>query len=436
MQTNYVQAPWVITEPDPNNSRFILLQNNLTRKRFRLQKDMAGTPIGSGASETWMPFLLAEKLVIDSNEVVNSIEKEFSYHRNGYEKDEQIVTLIPTHACQFACPYCYNQNIRNPNSETRIPASEMAEIIGLNFRKSPAQKWSLHIIGGGEPLLAAKYISEVGTQIREMARKDRRNFELDLVSNGHLLHGEHLLLLLKAGLKKIRVTLDPDHDKSRPLANGQPTFDTILLNLLNLSPSVEIQLGSNVPIGKDKEFQELLDKLEPIRKLVMDFTVSLILTPLESKQSKSGNGVSCMYGKEEVVFLEKLIAMLDSSGFRRKGTMPKIECEAGRLCEKLVINMRGETTCCSGLDGIEDYKTQLVDGVVTGEMDTKLANDEAWRDHCMPGDNPCPYLPLCHAGCRLISISQGSDWWTLNCEKRYFDRLTRYELRRWAQSNN
>lgn len=432
MEMEYIQAPWVITEPDPKSEGIVLVQNNLNRKRWRLKKNIYGNPLGNGASPEVKHYLKAEKLIMSLDETIPILEEEVKYHLYGFSKNAQIATLIPTHACQFGCPYCYNINLRDPKKESRLPSKTVASKIGEFFRNSPAQKWNLHVIGGGEPLLASNYILDVATTLRKMAGEEGRNFDLDVVTNGHLLHGEILTELIKAGLRKVRITLDPDHDKSRPLANGEPTFDKIFSNLKALPEEIELQLGSNVPLGKTAEFAILLEKLEPLKRRVTDFNVSLILEPLIKEVAHENTKSSHMYGPAEVDFLLSLIGMIDDAGFQRKNHYPQIECEAGRLCEKLVINMRGETTCCAGLDGFKEYQTELANGIVKGSMNYRVTNDQTWKKHCFSNGSPCAYLPLCHTGCRLISISKGLGWWAINCEKLYLDRLTRYELRRWA----
>ncbi len=432
MNNGLTKAPWLVFEPDPTNVEYVLIQNNLNRKRWRLKKQTVKNLVSNELDSETRAFLLAEALVISPKKVLITLEDEYMSNFYGFVNNEQIGTMIPTHACHFGCPYCYNKNIRSPKNEFKLKPETISEKLIQYYRRSPAQKWALHVIGGGEPLLAADYVSTVSDAVRFASIRDGRDFELDIVTNGHLLYGKTLSRLIGAGLKKVRVTLDPDHDKSRPLADGKPTFNKIFSNLKALPQEVELQLNSNVPFGKLAEFRKLLEKLEPIRKRVADFNVSLILKPLEEKAPSKRNQISRMYGSDEMDLLINLVGLIDNAGFKRKDRFPRIECEAGRSCEKLVINMRGETTCCAGLDGLEEYRTDLIDGVVQGEMNDKVLNDESWRKQCFTDGAPCAYLPLCHTGCRLISVSQGLGWWKRNCELLYLDRLTRYELRRWA----
>lgn len=432
MEKEFIQAPWVIMENDPASTDYVLVQNNLNRKRWRLLKNVYGTPLGKNCAPELISFLMAERLVTSLGDIIPMLEEEARYHLHGFSKNEQTATILPTHACNFGCPYCYNKNIRDPHDETRLSPDEMGNKLVSFYMNSPSQKWLLHVIGGGEPLLASEYVVTVASIVRKIAKKNGRSFELDIVTNGYLLRGKLLENLINAGLRKVRVTMDPEHDKTRPFSDGEPTFDKIFSNLKALPEEVELQLGSNVPLGKIKEFSNLLEKLTPLKRRVTDFSVSLILKPLKNEAGRKQNGASRMYGLEETDFLLSLVKMIDDAGYQRKIRYPRIECEAGRSCEKLVMNMRGETTCCTGLDGLKEYRTELTDGVVKGSMNYRVTNDESWKAHCFTNGAPCAYLPLCHTGCRLISISKGMGWWTVNCEKQYLDRLTRYELRRWA----
>lgn len=433
MSDEFIQAPWVITE-QVSDSTYLLVQNNLNRKRWKLNKEKYGSPLGANVGPNIRAFLEAEKLIVRLDDIMPILENDFQYLRYGMRNNEQIATFIPTHACHFGCPYCYNQNLRNPNNESRLPPKTIYEKLINYYLISPAHKWTLNIIGGGEPLLAAKYICEIGRDLRKHAKKEGKIFEIGMVTNGHLLNNNNVSNLQDAGLKKVRVTLDPDHDKSRPLKNGDPTFETIITNLESLPDDIEIQIGSNVPFGKEASFKRLLENLAPLKERIKDFTVSLIMKPLKDNGKARKATTSRMYTKKEVDYLLVLLKAIDENGYKRKNHYPQIECEAGRLCEKLVMNMLGDTTCCAGLDGLNEYQTDFEDGVVKGSMDYRVINDESWKEFCFKSGKPCAYLPLCHTGCRLISISKGLDWWTINCEKMYLDGLTRYELREWDSS--
>jgi len=433
MNQTYELAPWIVSTSNPTAENILIVQNNITKKRFKVKKeDWPNGNIGA-LSDSARDFLINEKILIGAGTALTALEQNFHHLKHGYATDEQFATFIPTHACHFDCGYCYNKNIREPDGEKRLGAREIADLIIPYYRRSPASKWVFYVIGGGEPLMAADYVAEISTLLLTAAKQERKGFLLSIICNGHLLCGENLALLLKAGLKKVRVTLDPDHDTARPLMNGGATFDKIFKNLQSLPEGVEIHIGSNVPLDKLEQFGVLLERLEPLKSRIVDLSASMIMPPLTGDKPVVGADESTMYGAEHVKLLETVTAMIDKAGFRRKDRFPRIECEAGRDCEKLVINMRGETTVCTGLDGMSDYKTEIKDGKLRGEFEQKVSSDAAWKTHCVKGGKPCPYIPLCHTGCRMISVSQGLGWWTPNCEMLFLDVMTRYEMKKWAE---
>lgn len=429
---NFIQAPWVIIRRDLNNPEFLLIQNNLLRKRYRLPERMAGMPLGKGEA-SYIPFLLAEKLIATQRQIADELMFEAHAFKNRFEKGEQIVTFIPNYNCHFKCDYCYNHQTRDAKESKRLPAEEIVGIIAPVYKKSPAHKRRLDVTGGGEPLSDCEYLAKVASILQEQAREDGCSFSMSVITNGDLLNNKNVSGLMRAGLRTVRVTLDPDHDKVRVMANGAPTFDRIVSNIEALPAELELQVQSNVPPGKLDTFRELLKKLGALRGRVSDFGVSLIMPQVSGGEVTENRPYSRMYDSESVEFLLELVEAIDEAGFTRKNDWPRIECEATRRSENVTVNMKGETTFCPGVDGLEKYKTQLRDGEQSGEIYEEVDRDKLSRSFCFDAGEPCAWQFLCYTGCRLLSVSQNLGWSVANCEKLYLERMTEYELVRFSE---
>ena len=428
-----IPAPWTLVIDDPKNEKYYLAQNYLTKKRFRFRKELAGSPLGTGSRE-YRPFLYAEKFLIQPDRVMKEIEEEVIRFRYGYEHNEQMVTFIPTYKCHFACSYCYNQNIRDPKQENPLPAGEIVKIISPVFRNSPALTRIFSVIGGGEPMLTAQYIADISSALKREAEEDGCVFKLHMITNGHLMDRKTVDLLRSAGLAGVRITIDPDHDNVRVLAGGGPTLDKIMENMRALPDDVELQISSNVPLGKLDAFRANLQRLQPLKSKITDFNASGVMPPVTNDVVESKAPFSRMFTPEHVDFLMELIDELEEAGYKRKIVWQRVECEATRRCENVVLNMKGEVTFCAGVDGLEQCRVEINDGRLAGKRFDEIDNDSMYRDFCLGGGNPCQFMMICHTGCRMISVSNNLGWEKANCEKVFLSRASERELIKWGEN--
>ena len=142
---------------------------------------------------------------------------------------QYILTIMPTEGCNFRCPYCFESHQCgkiNKKIEKNILAfverilSE-TNVLSLNWY-------------GGEPLLEIDSIVRLSSGIKALCKEKRKTFLASITTNGYLLTYENYLKLKAGNVLSYAVTLDglPEyHNKTRPLANGDPSFETIFSNL-------------------------------------------------------------------------------------------------------------------------------------------------------------------------------------------------------------
>lgn len=166
-------------------------------------------------------------LLDDDNFVV---QKKYTKYNRDFSKEALGIVIVPTYACNFKCPYCY---------ETNLPQSVMNDVVEarlIDFIKSSRGKENLHICWhGGEPLLAFDRISSFLSRLERESSIVLQNHSM--VTNGYLLDDEKCLVLKKHKLKSIQITIDGlpiSHNKSRIHKSGNPTFDVIIKNILRV----------------------------------------------------------------------------------------------------------------------------------------------------------------------------------------------------------
>lgn len=151
--------------------------------------------------------------------------------------------LIPTFACNFSCPYCF---------EGEKPAFNIQEIQNYFYvlrefsKKEFALKKHIHFsLFGGEPLLAYDQFKDYFLFLSELSKDYGFQYSCNLTTNGYLLSEKiYQELFSLFHLESIQITLDGNeksHNTTRVFANnsGIKTFSHIILNLKKLIHYIE-----------------------------------------------------------------------------------------------------------------------------------------------------------------------------------------------------
>ncbi len=167
------------------------------------------------------------------------------------------LTICPTMGCNFDCPYCFENH-----ANVCMSASVQDDVVALASRMldvSWAKKLTVTWFGG-EPLLVPDVIEVLSARLAASAEKRGATYEAQIITNGYLLTPENAQMLERAHVTKLQVTLDgvgADHDATRHLANGGPTFERIVQNLARPGLPFKVALRHNVHQGNQGEVDVL-----------------------------------------------------------------------------------------------------------------------------------------------------------------------------------
>ena len=166
-------------------------------------------------------------------------DKIIESHNMELEKrltSSKSASFIFSYACNFACPYCYE---KNRNNEHQIMTTDMIDVVISLYTDG------IDHIGffGGEPLLPQNE-----KLIRYVISKVPNAF-YTIITNGYYL--DYFLPIFKnVNLAMIQITLDGNreqHNKTRILANGKPTYDKILQNIqLCIDNKIPVKIRMNL----------------------------------------------------------------------------------------------------------------------------------------------------------------------------------------------
>jgi uncharacterized protein len=141
------------------------------------------------------------------------------------EKDEVQLFFVPNYSCNFACPYCYQDEYQN----AAVPLN--TDIIDSFFTyiqsKFHNRKKYLTLFGG-EPLLDSPRQTELIAYFFQKANE--ASLDVCVVTNGYYLN-KYIELLKTASVREVQVTLDGTeqvHNRRRFLKDNGPTFTRIV----------------------------------------------------------------------------------------------------------------------------------------------------------------------------------------------------------------
>lgn len=202
--------------------------------------------------------LIDKKIIVKKGEEYDFFYSELlRFNMRCYNSSTLNLVLVPTTACNFDCPYCFE-----PKSNPKVMTSDTITLVKdfiSNFKdvKRMSVTWY-----GGEPLLAFDIIKELSEMLRGDGMPEI--ISESIVTNGYLFNLEVIEFFKETNLADIQITLDGNksrHNKTRCLkSGGKPTYDVILDNIdsiLKEMPEVNLSIRVNVNKENFSEFIEI-----------------------------------------------------------------------------------------------------------------------------------------------------------------------------------
>ena len=302
------------------------------------------------------------------------------------------LTINPTLACNFACPYCFEEDHRN------IYMSENTENEIIEFIKQYKSITNINVTWfGGEPLLAFSRIESLTKKIIELG------------------------INYKAGINSIQITLDglaDIHDSRRRLKSGGRTFDKILSNIgiLNeISPQTKVLIRVNIDKTNMDDFVDLYKLIQS--KQYHNTYISPAFVDDISQQNMN----PCIFNQtDKAEFIKGLLIKynLDFSLLYPSGS--RHEC-AVRNPFSVVIGPEGELYKCWNDVGNKNRIYGYLNGTITNEsvlLDYLMRADPFEDKKC----RRCKFIPVCSGGCpynRLAIMKNSSKETSCLIQKNY-----------------
>jgi uncharacterized protein len=183
-------------------------------------------------------------LVKDDFDEYKFIEAKFNEERN---KNQYLLSVLPTYQCNFACWYCVQRHINGSMSRKII--EQIKKHIEKYLLENNITFFEIAWFGG-EPLLNFDCIEEISSFAQNFCNRNNIEYISSITTNGYLITDAILHRMKYLKFASFQVTIDGDAAQHNLIRNDSetPSFDIILNNvvkILSYLPNVNFTLRFN-----------------------------------------------------------------------------------------------------------------------------------------------------------------------------------------------
>lgn len=170
--------------------------------------------------------LTAKEIIVNSDSQYDFYNEEKLRHISSLcDRDTLTLVLVPSTACNFACPYCFEEKKHPKIADKKFDEDLIKFINDHTAAKQLSITWY-----GGEPLLAFDRIKEIYHKI--VSETKLKITGHSIVTNGYLINDDTISFFKDSELNHIQITLDgcrENHNRTRFLKHDKSgTYDIIL----------------------------------------------------------------------------------------------------------------------------------------------------------------------------------------------------------------
>ncbi len=301
-----VFSKYNICQKTENND--LIIYNTLSNKVIRLTEEY-NSKLNLVSVEKNLPevieFLRSAKIVTEKEteeEEINSIHKQFL----STLASTIFITLIPTFKCNFNCPYCYE----NHEARSHLTDSDYEQLLEEINSSNIIKNVYINLFGGEPLLVFGRLISFIS------ALKANKNLTVigGITTNGYLLTPKRFNKLYELGIKSYQITIDGNpetHNKNRCLTNGEPTYDIIFKNLIDIKKKEgEFHFTIRCNIDRDSKIDKFIEDFK--KHFKDDSRFSLFIFPI----SNWSNSLDCSNLISRGEILKKYTSLFKNNGIQ------------------------------------------------------------------------------------------------------------------------
>jgi uncharacterized protein len=319
-----------------------------------------------------------------------------------------LVNVIkPTHICNLACTYCYNDDVRDPIMRPEVLERTISE--SFRYARDHGFDGVQFIWHGGEPMVPGLKFYEriVGLQAKHSGGLPMRN---SIQTNGTLIN-EHWIEFLKKNDYSVSISIDGPkemHDQARVDHRGNGSFDRVL-RAIRMVKGANLGLGVIFVVTKAN-----ISKLEEIYDFIAKEKLPFQIVPI----TKSGSARDTYgeiglqpeeYGDAWIKVYDKWLIADDSYVYCQDFALKTqaihqgfpADCVGLSSCISTNISAdpMGDIYPCATLSGHEMNKFgNIMESSLDEIMLSRVAVDYRARE-VDPYCSTCKWQHVCHGGC-------------------------------------
>lgn len=335
----------------------------------------------------------------------SSPEEELALIQTGFDAqraDESVFELViaPTYACNFRCPYCYEQGhnaisgIMNDDVIDALCAFAADRWKATHFTQMNVQWY------GGDPSLALSCVEQISKRLIDLCDEHDVLYSAMILSNCNLIDKAAVDLFTRCRISELFITVDgPEelHNARRVAADGSNSFQKQLAAArLCIEAGIQVRANMNADKVNLAHYPEIAAYL--YENLGVQLTTSVLCDYGHFFGTRN-------FAKPAFdLFTHEEYAHLNHDAFVKHGfTAQQIRAMLtphDRFCRGqrdayFVVDVIGDVYRCDGYMGEQGHRSfNLLDGY--DEDDLHRITFDATRDALC---STCTILPLCQGNC-------------------------------------
>jgi uncharacterized protein len=396
-----------------------------------------GCPLTAKEREI-IPGLVEMGLVLEDDVDEQRLFEDWYQTRIRERTDIMQVTILPTMACNLACDYCFENEVREGGVMTPQTVDKVIAYLKRRVDRIRPETIHLHFFGG-EPLLQPETLKRISRALHEQAASLGIPLTLGMITNGVLLTPQFVGEMIPLGFRWVKITFDGDreeHDRKRVFHNREGTFDRIYDNLCAIHERfpgrLKIAVGGNFDNENYDSMFGLIDRLKksPFVDDILVARFKPIMTPNPEIASQREGRVSsfcevCSFNQRQIDGMMALEEKLWDVGVPAQSRPEMGPCEYHSR-HSFTIGPDGSIYKCPAFVGLHNLAAGHVDqDDYSAEGERQIAAKK-WDEDC----ESCHFLPNCVGGCRYSAVNKTGSLEIKNCESHFLERSTEEFMQR------
>lgn len=322
----------------------------------------------------------------------------------NYAGNTLMLTIAPSRACNFACPYCYEEN-RTPSLMTE----ETEEAVIAFIKKHKAVRRLSLVWYGGEPLIVFEKIKRLNKRIEELDLP----YSSFIVTNGYLLTQEVIDSLDSLKINRMQITLDGNkdtHDSRRHLIGGGATYDKIVSNIDKLMASDwkgNLQIRVNVDPSNRTEFADVYRFIQ--ERYPEEFEKRVSVYPGFVHTETANPDTNCFFDSRDKG--QFLLDLYREYGINALSVFPHMTTGGCTMTKRnaYVVGPDGELYKCWNDVGVPELEIGNVRSFLNWNMPlvAEAMVGASYLDD--PACTSCFFFPICDGGCAKMRLLNNRD---------------------------